>query len=202
VDRVVVSTDDEQIGRVSESYGAEVIWRPAAIGGDSARSEAALLHALSYLEQEEGYRPALLTCLQCTAPLTLPADIDGTVEALRGTKAHCAFAATLFHHFVWRPDEFGNMTGLNHNPRFRRRQDQSPQYLESGAVYVMRAQRFRETGHRFFGRTAVYLMPRERAVEIDEPGDLVLAEALLRVQEEKSLEFSRAAVEEPAFQIQ
>ena len=82
VGRVVVSTDDAEIAAVSKQYGAEVVWRPAAISGDTASSESALLHALEYLQQTEGYESDLLVFLQCTSPLTLPEDIDGTVQAL------------------------------------------------------------------------------------------------------------------------
>jgi CMP-N-acetylneuraminic acid synthetase len=118
-----------------------------------------------------------------TSPLTRPEDIDGTVELLLRRRAGCAFTATPFYGFVWEADSSGNMTGSNHTPRFRpRRQDRRPQYLETGAVYVMRARRFREAGHRFFGRTVAYTVPRERALEIDEPADLLLASALLDAQ--------------------
>lgn len=184
VDRVVVSTDDERIGAVSEWYGAEVIWRPAAISGDAASSESALLHALAHLEREKGYRPLLLTFLQCTSPLTAPEDIDGTIEALLRENANCALAVTPFHHFLWTADSEGNMCGVNHDRRFRRRrQDSPPQYLETGAVYVMDANAFRQEKHRFFGRVVSYVMPRDRVLEIDEPDDLRLAEAVAQARE-------------------
>ena len=54
IDRVVVSTDDAEIGEVAARYGAEVIWRPAEISGDRASSEAALLHALDELDGARG----------------------------------------------------------------------------------------------------------------------------------------------------
>ena len=69
----------------------------------------------------------------------------------------------------------------NHDKRFRpRRQDRKPQYLETGAVYVMRTSGFLECKHRFFGKTVVSVMPQERVVEIDEPADIVLAETMMR----------------------
>jgi CMP-N-acetylneuraminic acid synthetase len=53
------------------------------------------------------------------------------------------------------------------------------QYLETGAVYVMRAKGFKEAEHRFFGKIAMYVMPPERCLEIDEPIDLHIAEVLM-----------------------
>ena len=49
IERVVVSTDDPEIARVSEAFGAEVVWRPAEMSSDLSPSEHALLHALREL---------------------------------------------------------------------------------------------------------------------------------------------------------
>jgi N-acylneuraminate cytidylyltransferase len=186
IDRVVVSTDDDDIGAVAQQYGAEVIWRPAEISGDLASSESALLHALSYLEERENYRPDLLVFLQCTSPLTLPEDIQGTIQVLLDQNADTALAVTPFHYFLWKTDAQENAVGINHNKTRRLlRQEQPPQYLETGAVYVMRVDGFLEEKHRFFGKTAMYPMPAERVFEIDEPVDLKIAEVLLREQQRK-----------------
>lgn len=181
VDRVMVSTDDSEIAAVSRAAGAGVIWRPPEISGDTASSESALLHALKRLQEEEGYEPDLLVFLQCTSPLTAPEDIDGTVQALLREEADSALAVTPFHHFLWRTDAEEGAAGIGHDRRFRpRRQDRDPHYLETGAVYVMRVSGFLKTGHRFFGRTAMYVMPQDRVLEIDEPVQFKVAELLLR----------------------
>jgi N-acylneuraminate cytidylyltransferase len=190
IGRVFVSTDDPTIAQVARDYGAEVIDRPRELASDTASSESALLHALDHLEQTEGYLPELLVFLQCTSPLTATADIDGTIDALLDQHAQTAVAVTPFHYFVWKTDEQEGATGVNHDKAFRpRRQDREPQYLETGAVYVMRAAEFRVKKHRFFGKTAMHVMPEHRVHEIDEPVDLSVAEVLLReAQRESKLE--------------
>ena len=186
VNRIVVSTDDPEIAAVSERYGAEVVWRPAEISGDTASSESALLHTLEYLQETEGYQPDLIVFLQCTSPLTLPEDIDGTVQALLNENADSALAVTPFHYFLWRRDEKGDAVGINHDKHVRLlRQQREPQFLETGAVYVMRTEGFRKAKHRFFGKTAMYIMPRERCLEIDEPIDFRLAEVLIKEREQE-----------------
>ncbi len=180
INRIMVSTDDPEIAEVARRYGAEVIWRPAEISGDTATSESALLHALELLQRTEGYEPDLLVFMQCTSPLTLALDIQGTIDALLTDKADSALAVTPFHYFLWRQDKDG-VVGINHDKSFRpRRQDREQQFLETGAVYVMRSAGFREARHRFFGKTAMYVMPAERVLEIDEPVDFLLAEVLIR----------------------
>lgn len=175
VSRVVVSTDDPEIAVVSQRAGAEVVWRPAELSSDYAPSEAALLHALQVLGISEG----ALAFIQCTAPLLLPADIDGTVAALHG--ADSAFTATPAHRFLWRSSPEGAVP-LGHDRAARPlRQQMAGEYMEVGAVYAVRIERFLSEKTRFAGRSAIYPLPQERSLEIDTETDFRLAEALMRV---------------------
>jgi N-acylneuraminate cytidylyltransferase len=183
INRVVVTTDDAEIGAVAQEFGAEVVWRPAEISGDMASSESALLHTLDHLRETENYEADILVFLQCTSPLTIPEDIDGTIQALLDGNADTALAVIPFHYFLWRPTESGDAEGINHHKSVRPlRQEREPQYLETGAVYVMRVPGFVEAKHRFFGTTAMYEMPAARRLEIDEPVDFQVAEILIRDQ--------------------
>jgi N-acylneuraminate cytidylyltransferase len=157
-----------------------VLDRPAALAADATTSEAVLLDALDRLRAAEGYDPELLVFLQCTAPLTRAADIDGTVDALLEGGADAAFAAAPFSHFLWRRADGGEAVAVGHDAAARpRRQEREPRYLEAGSVYVVRVEGFRRHRHRFFGRTVLHPVPADRLLEIDEPRDLVVAEALL-----------------------
>lgn len=70
VAHLVVSTNDTEIGAVAQAYGAEVVWRPAAISGDDAGSEAALLHVLDTLQHGKETLPELIIFF--SAPRRLP----------------------------------------------------------------------------------------------------------------------------------
>jgi YrbI family 3-deoxy-D-manno-octulosonate 8-phosphate phosphatase len=180
VDRVVVSTDDPGIAEVARAYGASVVWRPAELASDSASSESALLHTLGVLAAEQNYEPDVVAFLQCTSPLTLAEDIDGTIAKLLDEGADSALSVATFHYFVWKNLD-REAVGVNHDKRVRpRRQDREPEYLETGAVYAMRRPGFLSAKHRFFGKTVFYEMPLERVCEIDELVDLEVAELRLR----------------------
>ncbi|MGW0395811.1 cytidylyltransferase domain-containing protein, partial [Streptomyces sp. NPDC003042] len=185
VTRVVVSTDDEAIAREARAAGAEVVERPAELGSDQASSESALLHALDRLEERHAEPVDVLVFVQCTSPFITSQEVDDCVLAVVRDGADSSFTAVPFHGFLWstRPGTAAagghRATGVNHDSAVRlRRQDRTPEYLESGAVYAMRADGFRRHGHRFFGRTQLVPTAPERAVEIDEPGDLDRARAL------------------------
>ncbi len=178
VDRVFVSTDDADIATAARDAGAEVIERPDALGHDHATSESALLHALDSLRERGEPEPEITVFVQCTSPFVEPSDIDGAIAPVASGVADCVFTAAPTHAFLWRASEHGAV-GVNHDHAARlRRQDREPEYVEAGSVYAMRTQGFREAGHRFFGRIALHEIPAERALEIDEPIDLVIAESL------------------------
>lgn len=177
VDRVFVTTDDAEIGKVALDAGAELIERPPALSGDEASSESALLHALDVLDARGDDPAEVVVMMQCTSPFTLPDDVDGTVSLVRDG-ADCAFTAAPSHVFLWRVGPEG-ATAVNHDSARRpRRQDRPGEFVETGAVYAMRIAGFREARHRFFGRIALLEVPAARALEIDDPADLGLAEVI------------------------
>lgn len=178
VDAVFVSTDDPEIAAAARAEGATVIDRPASIAGDTASSEAALLHALDVLEAD-GVSPERLVFLQCTSPFTKSQEIDDCAAALDDPGVDATFAAASDHGFYWGIGDDGRAVGVNHDetqPR-KRRQELPPQYRETGSIYAMRVEPFRAAGHRFCGR--VVLTPVETPpVEIDTLQDFAICDAM------------------------
>jgi YrbI family 3-deoxy-D-manno-octulosonate 8-phosphate phosphatase len=177
IDRVVVSTDDDEIAAVAREWGAEVVDRPAELSGDTASSESALVHALDVLAHA-GVTTRVLVFLQATSPFLDPDDLDDAIGRVLAGRESSVFSAVASWGFLWRHGAEG-MTGVNHDPAARpRRQDREPEYLETGAFYVLDAAGFRAAGHRFFGRTGVALVGERHALEIDTEEQLQLAAAI------------------------
>ncbi|MFG2195165.1 cytidylyltransferase domain-containing protein [Streptomyces sp. NPDC048639] len=183
---VVVSTDDPGIAAAARGAGADVVQRPAAIAGDTATSEAAVLHAMDAHEAMHGRRVNTVLLVQCTSPFIVREDIDGVAAAIVEGGADSALTVAPFHGFVWRDGDdgvgeadAGGGYGINHDKSYRpRRQDRPQDLLETGAAYAMNAVGFREAGHRFFGRTELVRTDPARVLEVDDPHDLARARAL------------------------
>ncbi|KAA0935433.1 N-acylneuraminate cytidylyltransferase [Streptomyces apricus] len=201
---VVVSTDDQAIAAAAREAGAEVVLRPAAIAGDTATSEAAVLHAMAAHEALHGSTVDAVLLVQCTSPFIVREDIDGVAGAVVENGADTALTVAPFHGFIWRDADddpaavdteatrtVGGDTvvadatatdggyGVNHDKSFRpRRQDRPQDLLETGAAYCMDAAGLREHKHRFFGRTELVRTDPARVLEIDDPHDLARARAL------------------------
>jgi YrbI family 3-deoxy-D-manno-octulosonate 8-phosphate phosphatase len=178
IDRVVVSTDDGAIADAARAAGAAIVLRPSELAGDTASSEAALLHALDNAVLDAGETIDIVVFLQATSPFIDPTDLDFAVGRVRDGASDVVFAATETHSFLWAETSEGAV-GINHDASTRpRRQDREAQFEETGAFYVMRAAGFRAAGHRFFGRVEVALVDRSRAIEIDTPEELAIARAI------------------------
>jgi N-acylneuraminate cytidylyltransferase len=177
IDLVVVTTDYAAIANEARAAGAMVVERPTEIAGDTATSESAVLHALDELDRA-GTPADTVAFVQCTSPFISPGDLDAAVSRVRGGYADVVFSAVETYEFLWRATDDGSV-GVNHDHSFRpRRQDRDPHYRETGAFYVMRASGFVANEFRFFGRVEHHVVPDSHAIEIDNPAELEIANAL------------------------
>ncbi|MCQ6556982.1 acylneuraminate cytidylyltransferase [Streptomyces sp. C10-9-1] len=194
VTHVAVSTDDPAIAAAARAAGAEVVHRPAAIAGDTATSESAVLHALDAHEALSGAPARAVLLVQCTSPFVTAEDVQGVARAVVEDGADSAVTVAPFHGFLWReeppaaPGGRPGSGGVNHDPAHRpRRQDRPQDLLETGAAYAMDAEGFRAAGHRFFGHTALVRTDPARVLEVDDPHELARARSLAPLLDDSPL---------------
>ena len=177
VDRVIVSSDDEEVLAVAAEAGAETHRRSTKTASDTASSESALIEVIRDFElvgTEE-----VLAFLQCTSPFVRGVDVEAVLGPVLTGDADVSFSAVPFHGYLWDIAPGGTTRPVGHAGNHRqRRQDESPRLLESGAVYAMRISGLLEHGTRFHGRTAAVLVDPRRAIEIDSLEDLAVARAI------------------------
>ena len=191
LDRVVVSTDDEEIAQVARECGAAVpFMRPAELACDDTPHIEVVRHALQRLESGEEYRPDYVVLLQPTSPLRTSDDIDAAVEVSEKNGSDAVVSVCLTHHhpfLVKRIDEDGNLEDFLPSPlAYERRQDLPPAYFINGAIYLTR-RRVLLDEHTFLPhRTLPYIMPGERSPQIDDLSDFRVIEFILREYVEAS----------------
>jgi CMP-N-acetylneuraminic acid synthetase len=185
LDRVIVSTDDEEIALVSRRWGAPVpFMRPSELAQDASPHILAILHALDWLEQEEGYLPTAVCLLQPSSPLRKSEDIDAVMELAQEKKAEAVVTVTeAVEHPVLsrRMDADGHLHQfVPCNVDYPRRQDLPPAYTINGAVYFNRAESLK-TKQTFYPEDIYgYVMPAERSLQIDTLWEFHLADLILR----------------------
>jgi CMP-N-acetylneuraminic acid synthetase len=187
LDRVILSTDDDEIAAAGACYGIEAPFRrPAELATDFVTNDRVILHALDWIEKREGGSYDVVALLQPTAPYTLVRDIDQCLETLRSTNANCCFTAAPVSEqplwmFVEQADGEAELLMPGHLAGDRQHAQKLPRYLHpSGAVWVVRSRALRESGRIYCAPMRMTEVPPERAIDIDTELDLVVAEALAR----------------------
>ncbi len=183
INRVVVSTDNEDIKNVSIKAGAEVIDRPAELSDDFATSESALKHTLEVYRAKEDYSPDWVVFLQATSPLREENDIANAIDHIIEENADSLFSSCLVHGFLWRENN-GGIEPLNYDKNARmRRQDCPEDFIENGSIYIFRPEILMEQNNRLGGKITHYQMGALNSFQIDEPQDVELFQKLTALME-------------------
>lgn len=183
--RVVLSTDDEEIAAHGRACGLDVpFMRPAHLAEDRTPTLPVLQHVIETLAREGEHYDAVFI-LQPTQPMRRARDIDGAIERLQQTGADSVISFTPVGDAHPARMKSVDSEGRVHDPEFaeafegQRRQDLAPLMLREGSVYVTRTDVLMQQGSIKGKDCRAWIVPRERACNIDEPFDLWLAEHLL-----------------------
>lgn len=185
IDRLIVSTDSEEIAAVARAEGAEVPFlRPPALAGDETAMWPVLRHALAAAEAEGGLYDFLLL-LDPTSPGRLPADVAGALERLRSDERADGVVGVSEPPFnpIWHcvVENDGYMEPLiADGTRFVRRQDVPRVLRINASIYIWRTAFVRPERDTWMGgRHLLFEIPEARAVHIDDADDLSRCEALV-----------------------
>ena len=185
VDRVLVSTEDDEIASVARAHGAEVPFlRPDSLAQDDTPMLPVIVHALE-ATRAAGWAPDLLCLLQPTFPFRRPEDIDACIEALGDEEADCVISvhrvpAHFNPHWVYLQQPDGSLRlSTGESEPIPRRQDLPPAFHRSGAVYVSRAETITQHGSLYGNRVVGYETPAESSCNIDTMDDWARAEAMV-----------------------
>jgi CMP-N-acetylneuraminic acid synthetase len=184
--RTVLSTEDAEIARVGREYGLDVPFpRPAELARDDTPTIPVLQDVVCKLEAA-GERYDAILVLQPTTPLRRPEDIDGAIELLERTGADSVLSFVDVGEKHPARMKFLTPEGRVIDPPFaepfegQRRQDLPRLYLREGSIYLTRRDVLMRQ-HSLKGRDCrAWIIPPERACNIDTPFDLQIAEQMLQ----------------------
>jgi len=183
VDRVVVSTDCNEIAEISKQYGADVpFMRPEDIAGDTATTDSVILHMIDMLSSTEAFD--IIVILQPTSPLRRSTDIDEALEMLDAKQGNGVVSVCECEHSpLWSniiPTD-GNMGSfIREDIKGKRSQDLPSYYRLNGAVYAFTTDALiANQGINYTDSVFSIEMPTLRSVDIDHELDFKLAEVIL-----------------------
>ena len=185
INRVIVSTDSQEICDTALAYGAEVpFMRPNHLAEDTSLEWDAWRHALVEIERLEGKMPDVLLSLPATAPLRSVEDVEKCIHLFEESGADIVFTVKSSSQNPW-----FNMVTVNKldepqivvkpkNP-IARRQDAPKTFDITTVCYIAKSSYVMSSIGLFAGNSKVVEVPEERAVDIDTPLEFQFAELLL-----------------------
>jgi CMP-N-acetylneuraminic acid synthetase len=186
VDGILITTDDEDILKLYA--GRDDIFllrRPAELATDTATTSAAVKHALQAWEAAGRGRPEAIFLAQPTTPLRRAADIDAAYKLFRDTGGtsliSCCRVDGMRHPrdmYRKRADGHGEIFIADPHDRTTRH-DYEELYQRNGAIYMVSLTYFANEARLRSFTPVIYEMPWERSINIDGPGDLLIAKALI-----------------------
>lgn len=139
VNRVVVSTDDQEIERVAKQAGAEVLRRPAELANDTAKTIDVIRHCLKSIPEQADY----LVLLQPTVPFRDPSKIDQAVRLIKD--AGCDSVVSMIRVDYFHPNRMKRIAAGRLIPYCEKEIENVPRdflppaYYRDGSIYAMRA---------------------------------------------------------------
>lgn len=181
IERIFVSTDDAQIAAVARQFGADVIDRPATLATDTASEWLAWQHAIQHV-RALGLDFDVFLSLPATSPLRSALDVSQCLDALE-EETDVVITVTPSARSPYFNMVVTNEAGLARvvlgAAALQRRQDAPPVYDITTVAYVARPDFILAHERLFDGRVRPVVVPKERAVDIDDEFDFKVAQALL-----------------------
>lgn len=184
IDRLIVSTDNEEIADISREWGSDVPFiRPSELATDTAKAIEVVKHALMAMEKLDGCEYKVIVYLEPPAPFKTSKDIDACIELFYEQNPASVVSvnkANQFHPILMKKIEDNHLKPIWQNePEGVPRQMYSPTaYMRNGAVYVLKKENI--LNDMFYGNSIVpYIMPDERSICIDTLLDWYAAEAMI-----------------------
>lgn len=183
---IILSTDDEEIlATYRDRPGLLALRRPESLAGDDSTTAEVVTHALEAWQVLGREIPDALFVAQPITPLRTVADIQTAYELFRSSGCESLISACRAEGIrhpsgMYRLKEGEQRaTPYLEAPEPTRRQDFETVYQRNGAIYLVTTEFFHRTGRLRSDDPVIYEMPWERSINIDVPGDLMIARALI-----------------------
>lgn len=181
IDKVIVTSDDEEILTIAKEYGSDIIKRPDALASDTASSFDAIKHTI---EQSNDYDYIVL--LQPTSPLRTSAHLDEAIELLEDKKANAVISVCLVDHSpLWSnilPNDKNMENFIQEEVKNKRSQDFENYYRLNGAIYICKRELLlKEENFFIHNNIYAYCMDKKSSIDIDDKVDFEVAKAFVNI---------------------
>lgn len=185
IDRVIVSTEDEEIAEVSKRHGAEVMERPEELARDDSPTFDAIMQVINSLS-EKGEHFDIIVLLEPTSPLRKDNDLDNAIKLFIENidKADSLVSLGEVHmenpHIVKKVEDGLVKPLIKTGGEFYQRQQLPKTYFPYGVIYLSKISAYKKHKTFYQERTIPYFIERWQNYEIDDIWDFICVEAILK----------------------
>lgn len=181
INKVVLSSEDEEIKQIGAQFGAEIIHRPHELAQDLTKSAPCVVHAVEELEKN-GYKPDIVVLLQPTTPTKTSDMIDAVVEKLINSEYDSVFTGHKVSYTMglWKKCHSGKTVGLydyHLRPRWQDVHLNEELWAENGAIYAIKKEAFMM--HKDFIGEHPHIYETPHIIDIDTEEDFLGCEKVL-----------------------
>lgn len=181
ISEVIISTDDAEIAKIAEKYGAKNYFlRPKELATDDALAVDNYIYTINKLNEEFDFNILDFVVLQPTSPLRISQDIDEAIELFKKVNADSIISYTEENHPIsWHKyitDD--NLLVDVLKDEIKNRQDYKKSYYPNGAIYIFKLDLINQRKY-FSNNTQAFIMPKNRSIDIDYKEDFEYVEFLL-----------------------
>lgn len=182
INRVIVSTDDEEIASISRFFGAEVpFMRPKNLATDNATTIDVIKHAITYLEENSLDDINHIVLLQPTSPLRTLEDLNKALELYLSKSRKTGLISLCearTHPYLLKRVEGEVVNDYIKKPAITRRQEYPKVFELNGAIYIFPKGNIK--ANYIYNEEAIpFIMSKENSIDIDDELDFLIAEAIL-----------------------
>jgi N-acylneuraminate cytidylyltransferase len=188
-DKIIVSTDNKEITKISKKIGAEVLFRrPKKLSGDYATTQEVIIHAAKWLTNNN-YKPSIICCIYPTSVFASYDDLKKSYKLFLKNKYNFIISATNYTYPIQRAfykKKDGTIKMFQPKNYFKRSQDLKKSYHDAAQFYWGTYDTWLYKKNLFDKKTKAYLIPQLKVRDIDNIEDWKIAEKIYLANNKKN----------------
>jgi len=187
IDRIIVTTDNDEIAEISKKYGAEIPFiRPSELAQDHVPTYPVIKHTLDWLKENERYQPDLIVILEPTFPLRSHKEVDDAIKLMISEKKADSLRGVI--EPFQNPYKMWTLKGKYLKPLLEEgaythkkpRQTLEKVYWQNGYIYISRYKTLMEKGSIHGEKILPFILDSDKFIDVDTEQDLKLLRCITK----------------------
>jgi len=187
IDRIIVTTDNNEIAEISKKYGAEVPFiRPSDLAEDHVPTYPVIRHTLNWLDENENYKPDLIVILEPTFPIRTPDEVDIAINKIQKDEEADSLRSVIepfqnpFKMWKIKNKYLTPLIETGNDSYEKPRQTLERIYWQNGHIYISRYETIMNKENIHGDKILPYILDESKFIDVDTKKDLELLRKVIK----------------------